>query len=385
MSGPADLPPIEAAVALRAFARADSGADRLVAALAAAVEAMGGRYGAVLACGRDGAARVVAQNEVPDSVAQRLVGGAEALLQEAAAERPQSVGDTLGDTALALPVSGAPGGGAVLIVGGPGGTPEGTWDHVARIAVASVGAALEVARLREDLERAMAQILERDERILGRIGLDIHDGPTQQLSVALLEVQLLEADLADAAAGAALPRELVPALGRIYETLGGALHEMREIIGYLRPAQFEGRRLSDILQDAVTAFEARSDCAVEVRFDGEFPVNGVSITQRITFYRVLQEALENARHHGGARHAVVEVRERPEGIALQVADDGAGFDPSAVLGGAAGDVQTRFGLRGMRDRAEMLGGTFQVESRPGEGAVLRMCLPRWRPGAGEGA
>ena len=44
----------------------------------------------------------------------------------------------------------------------------------------------------------MAQILEKDERMLGRIGLDIHDGPTQQLSVALLEVQLLEADLADA-------------------------------------------------------------------------------------------------------------------------------------------------------------------------------------------
>ena len=264
-------------------------------------------------------------------------------------------------------------------MGRPEVAPGNADDPVARIAAGQAGAALEVARLREDLDRAMEQILERDERMLGRLGLDIHDGPTQQLSVALLEVQLLEADLAEAtAAGAALPEGLRPALARIYETLGGALQEMRELIGQLRPAPFEDRRLSDILQDAVTAFEAGSDCAVEARFDGEFPVNGVSITQRITFYRVLQEALSNAQRHGGARHAWVEVVERPEGITLQVTDDGAGFDPAAVAQATAGDVQPRFGLRGMRDRAEMLGGTFSVQSRPGEGVVLRVHLPRWR-------
>ncbi len=115
----------------------------------------------------------------------------------------------------------------------------------------------------------MAQILEKDERMLGRIGLDIHDGPTQQLSVALLEVQLLEADLADAEeAGEPPPESLRPSLERIYETVGGALHEMRELIGHLRPAQFEDRRLTDILQDAIAAFEARSDCRVEADLGG---------------------------------------------------------------------------------------------------------------------
>src|SRR5699024_10752493 len=132
-------------------------------------------------------------------------------------------------------------------------------------------------------ERAMAQILLTDERMLGRMGLDIHDGPTQQLSVALLEVQLLEAEVADVeAAGVTMPDFLKPALGRIYETVGGALHEMRELIGHLRPAQFENRRLSEILQDAVAAFERRADCAVTTEWHGEFRVNGVSITQRIT-------------------------------------------------------------------------------------------------------
>ncbi len=86
--------------------------------------------------------------------------------------------------------------------------------HAARVGAERIGTLLEQVRLYETLERAMAQILEGDERMLGRIGLDIHDGPTQQLSVALLEVQLLEADLNDAEAeGVVLPETLRPGAG----------------------------------------------------------------------------------------------------------------------------------------------------------------------------
>jgi signal transduction histidine kinase len=232
--------------------------------------------------------------------------------------------------------------------------------------------------MRDNLERAMAQILATDERMLGRMGLDIHDGPTQQLSVALLEVQLLEADLADAEdGGLPAPDTLRPALGRIYETVGGALHEMRELIGHLRPAQFEDRRLSDILQDAVTAFAARADCEVATEWDGEFAVNGVSITQRITLYRILQETLTNAQRHGRATAITVRVREDESGVLMEVADDGAGFDPDAVQRRRPGMPLARFGLYGMRDRAQILGGSFDVTSEPGSGATVRVFLPRW--------
>ena len=234
------------------------------------------------------------------------------------------------------------------------------------------------APMRDNLERAMAQILATDERMLGRMGLDIHDGPTQQLSVALLEVQLLEADIADAAdQGLPTPDSLRPALGRIYETVGGALHEMRELIGHLRPAQFEDRTLKDILGDALVAFEARADCEVRSEFDGEFPVNGVSITQRITFYRILQETLSNAHRHGHAQRVHVRLSEDERGTALEVRDDGRGFDPEAVQRRKPGMPLARFGLHGMRDRAQILGGTFEAVSTPGEGATIRVFLPRW--------
>lgn len=280
---------------------------------------------------------------------------------------------------LALPLA-APGGGTavLLLAGGEPPAADPLRRHAARVGAERIGAVLDGVRMRENLERAMAQILEKDERMLGRIGLDIHDGPTQQLSVALLEVQLLEADLADAEAGGRpAPASLRPSLGRIYETVGGALHEMRELIGHLRPTQFEDRRLSDILQDAVAGFEARSDCRVTTEWEGEFPVNGVSATQRITLFRILQEALSNAYRHGRATLVTVLARDEEAGTTLVVTDDGVGFDPEAAQRRRPGVPLQRFGLHGMRDRAQILGGTFEVTSAPGRGATVRVFLPRW--------
>jgi signal transduction histidine kinase len=252
--------------------------------------------------------------------------------------------------------------------------------HVARVAAERLGWEVERGRLYANLERAMAQILQSDERMLGRIGLDIHDGPTQHLSVALLEVQLLEAELNDVeAAGASLPGVLRPALGRIYETLGGALHEMRELIGHLRPAQFESRRLDEVVRDGLVAHESRTGNPVEAHIDGDFADEDVSLTQKITFYRILQEALNNAHRHGHARNVTVRLVQDPGGIQLEVTDDGAGFDPEAVQRPRPGVPQARYGLHGMRDRTQLLGGTFDVASRPGEGTTLRVYLPKWTP------
>jgi signal transduction histidine kinase len=278
-----------------------------------------------------------------------------------------------------MPVGDAPGG-LCLIGYAPGVAPtENTVRlHALRVGARCAGRAIEAQRLRDNLERAMAQILLTDERMLGRMGLDIHDGPTQQLSVALLEVQLLEAELADAEeAGLPSPDTLRPALARIYETVGGALHEMRELIGHLRPAQFEDRRLIDILQDAITGFEKRTDCEVSATWDGEFPVNGVSITQRITLYRILQETLTNAHRHGRARSVRVHVSEDSSGVTLEVEDDGTGFDAEAAQRRRPGMPLARFGLHGMRDRAQILGGSFEITSTPGRGTAISVFLPRW--------
>ncbi len=311
-----------------------------------------------------------------DAKESLVVGGA-AIVAGAGHDTALLVDDAAVGSATAIVIPHTRGETALVI--GAGAVAPGLDDIVA-VAIERLGGALESARLRSDLERAMAQILESDERLLGRIGLDIHDGPTQALSVALLEIQLLEAELTDAETqGAVLPEALRPAIGRIYETLGGALHEMRELIGHLRPAQFENRRLTEILNDAIIAFEARSGSQVVPEIVGDFPVNGVSVTQRITFYRILQEALNNAHRHGRATQVGVAVREDATGILLEVADNGGGFDAERALRPRPGAPIARFGLHGMRDRATVLGGTFAVVSTDA-GTTVRVFLPTWQPG-----
>jgi signal transduction histidine kinase len=367
--------------------RGDAAVEDLVDAARGAAQA---RLGIVWTTVPDEpAGRAVAWAGLSEDEARRL-GTAVAELGVSGDERevaPGSVGAlgaelaSLGAPAgLALPVSvGEAPGGVLLLAGDSPPATDPLRRHAARVAAGRIGVLLDAMRMRTNLERAMAQILATDERMLGRMGLDIHDGPTQQLSVAMLEVQLLEADLADAEEqGKPPPESLRTSLGRIYETVGGALHEMRELIGHLRPAQFEDRRLTDILQDAVVAFEARTDCQVEAVFEGEFAVNGVSITQRITLYRILQETLTNAERHGHARQVRVRAVEDEGGVTLEVNDDGAGFDPASVQRRRPGMPLARFGLHGMQDRAQILGGTFHIASAPGAGTVVTVFLPRWK-------
>jgi len=334
---------------------------------------------------REATGRLVAAAGISDEVA---IGVAQAIEGDGVEDEVEITPGGSGALAGALAALEAPWGlavpvarrsGAVVVVAGPARLSEDpVARHAVRVGAWRIGTLIDIVRMRDNLERAMAQILATDERMLGRMGLDIHDGPTQQLSVAMLEVQLLEADLADAEDGdLPTPASIRPAVGRIYETVGGALHEMRELIGHLRPAQFEDRRLVDILEDAVVAFRSRSDVETATEWVGEFPVNGVSITQRITLYRILQETLTNAQRHGRASRVEVRATDAEAGVTLEVSDDGAGFDPDEVQRRRPGMPLARFGLYGMRDRAQILGGSFHITSAPGTGTTVRVFLPRW--------
>ena len=90
-----------------------------------------------------------------------------------------------------------------------------------------------------------------------------------------------------------------------------------------------------------------------------------------TFLRVAQEAIHNVKKHAGARHLWVQLEYQPEGIALEVRDDGKGFD---VNDGAA-SPPGHYGLTGMRERAETIRGTLEVTSAPGQGTSVRLQAP----------
>jgi signal transduction histidine kinase len=98
-----------------------------------------------------------------------------------------------------------------------------------------------------------------------------------------------------------------------------------------------------------------------------------SPAQRIAAYRVVQEALSNASHHSGTREQWVKLVREGDWVTITVQDRGAGFEPGQES--STRSRRARLGLQGMRDRTELLGGTFNITSAPGRGTLVEARIP----------
>ncbi|MFQ5889788.1 MAG: sensor histidine kinase [Gemmatimonadota bacterium] len=216
--------------------------------------------------------------------------------------------------------------------------------------------------------RASRSLMEVTEWELQRILLDIHDGPVQHMYAALSQLDLLRRSLGGAGKVSPEADQLIERIRRLLER---GLGEVRSFIGAFRPPEFESRDLVALLEGLVLQHEADTDMDVTLEVDGRLPE--VTLAVKIALYRVLQEALSNAYRHGGADRVaarLVPVRRGDEaGIEMRIVDNGAGFDPAAVR------PEQRFGLKGMRDRMEMIGGSFSLKSSPGRGTVIVLGAP----------
>lgn len=223
----------------------------------------------------------------------------------------------------------------------------------------------EVAARREiSASHRMMQVTERE---LQRILLDIHDGPVQHMYAALSQLDLLRRAL-DAPDGETEARERIE---RIRLLLEGGLNEVRSFIGAFRPPEFEARELVTLLEGLALQHEAMTDTEIDLDVRGAIP--HVPLPVKIGLYRVLQEGLSNAYRHGGANRVVVRlrrvVRRGEPRLRMSVSDNGHGFDPRAV------PAEKHFGLQGMRDRVEMIGGRFRLRGQPGRGAMIAVEVP----------
>lgn len=215
---------------------------------------------------------------------------------------------------------------------------------------------------------ASLRLLAAGERELQRIVLDMHDGPVQDMFAALSHLQVLTRDLADRPEQARRATQAVQLLER-------ALGEVRTLIGVFRPPGFERRDLAAILEGLTVQHEAMTDQPVELAMDPD--LGDCALPSKIALYRILQEALANGFRHAGAARQTVSVERTGDRIQLTVTDDGRGFEASPVLKAeeGVGVEGGHFGLRGIQDRVAMLGGTFGLDSTPGQGTVLRVVIP----------
>jgi signal transduction histidine kinase len=153
-------------------------------------------------------------------------------------------------------------------------------------------------------------------------------------------------------------------------TLADVLQGVRELSLNLRPSMLDSLGLEPALrwyldrQARLGRFEAALDCARAGRLPAE--------TETVIF-RLVQEAMTNVLRHARANSVVVKVERRDERAVLTVRDNGVGFDADGVL--ARADAGGSFGVLGMRERAELAGGTLSFASRPGSGTTVTAVLP----------
>ena len=147
------------------------------------------------------------------------------------------------------------------------------------------------------------------------------------------------------------------------ETLLESIHA---ISSRIRTSMLDDLGLSEALLDHCSELGRRSGITV----DAEVAVDETALPpgSGIHVYRIVQESLNNVARHAGAAAVRVRVVQDGRGVSIEVADDGAGFDPARA-------PATRLGLLGMRERVELLGGRFAIESGPGRGTTVRAWIP----------
>ncbi len=215
-------------------------------------------------------------------------------------------------------------------------------------------------------QQASRRLLHVQEQELSRIVLDIHDGPVQEIFAALSQLQLL---LRNRGLSRATRRRLEQA-ARLLEH---SLTEIRTFIGAFRPPEFESRPLLAMVHGLILQHEVLTGHEVHLEVEGTLPTPPLPV--KIALYRLLQEALNNAARYSGVTRYTVRLRGEPQGLWLEVRDEGRGFAPAFYLENPTPEAMRHFGLRGMRDRAELLGGRFEIESTPGRGTSIRVWLP----------
>ncbi len=246
----------------------------------------------------------------------------------------------------------------------------------ARALAAAEQARREAQDLLAELQEAYAQLQAYARRVeelavaeeRTRLAREMHDALGHRLTVAAVQLEgaqrLLDRD----------PGRAAQMLGTAREQVRWALQELRQTVAALRASPAVDGPLETALEELIRAFAAGTGLDLELHLDPDLP--GLPSLHRHVLYRAVQEGLTNVQRHAGARRVRVGLERQGEGVLLRILDDGRGPpDP----------LEEGFGLRGLRERVERLGGRMALEPRPEGGARLRIWLPLPQEGGTDGA
>ena len=215
-------------------------------------------------------------------------------------------------------------------------------------------------RYEETLGAMVEKVLVAQEDERRRIAYDVHDGIAQLIVSAKQHVDTCR-DLAETDDARAHHE-----LERAAQRLEGAIVETRRVLRALRPSAVDSLGLADAMRRVLD--EAAEEAGWAVRFVDNLGEGRVPAAVETAAFRILQESLLNASRHAKSSNVEVELTRHSGWLHLDVRDDGIGLDET----GAAG---RGLGLRGMRERARLLGGTCRIEPRRGGGTAISVTLP----------
>lgn len=218
--------------------------------------------------------------------------------------------------------------------------------------------------LHDRVRRAAARTAALNERFLRRFSAELHDGPAQELSLALLKLDNVIVQCAALPGSDACASQLTA----IQDSVQRALKEVRTTSAGLLLPQLGHLSLPDTIRHVVRAHERRTGTTVALVL-GELP-GDAPLVAKIALYRLIQEALTNAARHADAIGQRVAAATDDTMLTIHVSDRGTGFDATRVL---ASDEH--LGLVGMRERVESLGGSLVIDSARGRGTTVIAHLP----------
>lgn len=227
----------------------------------------------------------------------------------------------------------------------------------------------EVSLHLEDMQQRQLlglRIIKAQEEERQRVARDIHDGPAQLMSNIVLKAELCER-LIDIDLD-----KTKEELKKLKEIVRISLKDVRNIIYDLRPMSLDDLGLIPTIERCLSSFEEETGICIDFKTAG----NGDNLSPAIslTVYRIVQEAISNVKKHAYADNIIIKLNILGDELKLEINDDGRGFNVQDLKKHKK-DINSGFGIISMRERIELLNGTFNVSSRSGFGTKLFIKIP----------
>jgi signal transduction histidine kinase len=218
-----------------------------------------------------------------------------------------------------------------------------------------------IARTKEELYTLAAKLVFAQEEERQRIARELHDDVGQRLALLQIEVGRLAAKLS-----AAVSQDVAAHFDLIGSRIDELCEDIRTLSHNLHPAVLEHLGLVPAMRQLARDFEQRF--SIRTRFSARDMRPGSAGQSGMTLYRITQEALHNIAKHADAKSVEIALVSAPAELHLSIRDVGRGFDPRVARSGG-------LGLISMRQRAELVHGSFAIHSEPGVGTQINVCVP----------